>query len=864
MNSKVRYLTRQLIAVLIAALLIMIALGLFLHANMQRRLSDVVKQDLQREVSAAASYYSEHLMTEMATLEHIGSVLESEDGNRKDANVDRAKTVIDYVFFSEPSVLYGIMDAEGNPLYGDTVDPSEYVELMYAFQGESGVSFMQTGALLFSYSVLRGDNVRYVLYAICSKAYIRRKHSLEIINSIGDISLMTKDGETIIPFSNLSAEDKAFYNSRSVKNLFKRIRREHSLESVGIEKAKTTKGDMFFFSAEVPNTQFVLVGGIGFEEAIGVLGVIPNTAMTVYVLFMAVVLIMAFLLIVSSVKVRESDELREAKKQAEDASKAKGLFLANMSHEIRTPINAILGMDEMILRNTKESKLLKYAHSIKSSATSLLGLVNDVLDFSAIEAGKLKLKNAPYNLSLMLSDIEVMIRPRADSKNLTLNIRVDRNTPDHLIGDVTRLKQVILNLLTNGVKYTREGFVQLNIDYEKISDSEIRLKVFIKDTGIGMKPEDIKKLFNAFERFDEKINKTIEGTGLGMSIVKQILDVMGGKLDVKSVYGAGSEFSFGVVQKVEDWKPIDDFEETAQKAAVEKENYKPSFYAPSARILCVDDMEINLRVVEGLLEQTGVRIDSVLSAKKALELVEQNTYDILLIDHRMPEMDGVEFLQILRSMNDNINHNAICIALTANVTEGIREKYISDGFNDYLEKPVNGSHLEEMVLRYLPKDKLVDKANVIVPVAAGEDNSETGNREASNAGAEKNKRFAVTDETRAQLQRLQELGILDMTDVLDYAGTEEIFVDTLRFFRDSITAKADEIQSLYDSENYQDYTTKVHALKSSAKMVGLNGLSEKARLLEMAGKSSDLEYINNNTDELLSIYRTIGDELSEL
>ncbi|WP_408070326.1 ATP-binding protein [Butyrivibrio sp. JL13D10] len=868
MNNKLRYLTGQMIAVLIVAALVMVALGAFLNATIEKRLSEVVAQDITVRARAAADYYSEHLLTEMVTLEHIGAVLEKDVMRNDKENENRAKTVIDYVFMSEPSVLYGIMDAEKNPLYGGSIEASEYDELLYAFRGNSGVSYMQTGALLFSYSVLHGDNVRYVLYAICPSAYVRSKHGLGMINNIGNVCVMNSNGESIIPFSYAEKGDSDFFNSKSVKNLYKKIRREHNHGTVGIEKAKTIKGDMFFFSAEIKNTPFVLAGAIDYKTAMNELAIVRYTTMTVYVIFLMIGLVFAVMLILSSVKIRESNELREAKQIAEDAAKAKGLFLANMSHEIRTPINAILGMDEMILRQTRDGKLLQYAHSIKSSATSLLSLVNDVLDFSAIEAGKLKIKEEPYDISVMLTDISVMVKKRAEDKGLTFSIGIDREMPDHLIGDVTRIKQIIINIVTNGIKYTREGFVHLGISFEKISDEEITLEIAVKDTGIGMKQENIDKLFLAFERFDENKNRTIEGTGLGMSIVKQILDAMHGELDVRSVYGAGTEFSVRINQKVANWEKIEDYEDSAQRAALNKENYQPSFYAPDIRILAVDDMEINLRVVEGLLEQTGVLIDSAISGRQALELIRKNRYDIMLIDHRMPEMDGVELLQNIRGMTNNDNSKSVCIALTANVTEGVRDKYISFGFDDYLEKPVNGLLLEKTILQYIPKDKLKDVADREATKALREvrDETDTNSTDEDVVPADDNISDEAPAETdvKTELKRLENEGVIDMTNVLEYAGTEDIYIDTLRFYKNTIDKKADEIEQLFNDNNIEDYTIKVHALKSSSKMVGLMELSEMARLLEMAGKNGDIDYIKDNTEKVLEKYRSYNDILANI
>ncbi len=297
----------------------------------------------------------------------------------------------------------------------------------------------------------------------------------------------------------------------------------------------------------------------------------------------------------------ENNKLKKAEKIAEEASKAKSLFLANMSHEIRTPINTIMGMGEMITRETTDNKVKQYAYSINRSANSLLSLVNDILDFSKMEAGKLKLRSEPYHLSSLLTDVDVMIKGRAKSKDLAYNVNINKSIPDKLIGDETRLKQVMINLLTNAVKYTLKGFINLNIDYAKVDEENIDLTITVEDSGIGMKPEEVDKLFTAFERLDEDRNRTIEGTGLGMSIVKQILDAMGSTIDVNSIYGSGSTFSFTIRQKVSNWSQIGEYTETAQKVVNRQITYQPKLISPDARFLIVDDTEISVTGIRGLL-----------------------------------------------------------------------------------------------------------------------------------------------------------------------------------------------------------------------------------------------------------------------
>ncbi len=398
-------------------------------------------------------------------------------------------------------------------------------------------------------------------------------------------------------------------------------------------------------------------------------------------------------------------ELEEQKQIADAANKAKSSFLANMSHEIRTPINAVLGMDEMILRESAEKEIRSYAKDIKLAGRTLLSLINDILDFSKIEEGRMEILPTQYELSSVINDLMNMVRSRAEKKGLLLELNVDTSMPHLLYGDEIRIKQIALNLLTNAVKYTNEGRVELNVGFNKADNDHILLSVEVKDTGIGIKEEDLNKLFSPFSRIEENRNRSVEGTGLGMSIVKQLLALMDSELNVNSVYGEGSAFSFSVRQKVVEWEPIGDLSARFEAENYDDEVYKELFHAPDAHILVVDDTEVNLAVIENLLKQTQVNIDTANSGKLAISAAASKHYDIVFIDHMMPDMDGIETLAQMKK--EAGEEKTTYIALTANAISGAREMYLDAGFSDYLSKPVSGRRLEEMVKKYLPKEKIV-------------------------------------------------------------------------------------------------------------------------------------------------------------
>ena len=407
-------------------------------------------------------------------------------------------------------------------------------------------------------------------------------------------------------------------------------------------------------------------------------------------------------------ELKESNrKLQDMAEAAQAATIAKSQFLSNMSHEIRTPINAILGMDVMILREETSPAILEYAENIRTAGNSLLGLVNDVLDFSKSEAGKLDIIPVEYSLSSMLNDLVDTAWIRAEKKGLNFVVNVPEDIPNILLGDELRIRQVIMNILTNAVKYTKQGTVTFSMDYEKQDAASILLKASVRDTGIGIKEEDLAKLFTAFERIEEERNRAIEGTGLGMNITQCLLNLMGSKLEVESVYGRGSVFSFVLKQEVLRWEPMGNFGEACHHMLERRPAYREAFTAPGARLLVVDDTPVNLTVVKGLLKRTRMQIDTAGSGRECLRLVGKNRYDIIFLDHRMPEMDGIETMRRMRETAGNPNKDTPVISLTANVVSGARNMYIDAGFRDYLTKPINGTQLENMILKYLPPEKVV-------------------------------------------------------------------------------------------------------------------------------------------------------------
>lgn len=562
--------------------------------------------------------------------------------------------------------------------------------------------------------------------------------------------------------------------------------------------------------------------------------------LTVIVSVLVISIIMVFMARYEK-KNRLAQEYNQKAENAAAANEAKSAFLSNMSHEIRTPINAVLGMNEMILRESSEPNVIEYSENIRTAGNTLLGLINDILDFSKIEAGKLEIIPVDYDLSSMLNDLVNMIHTRADAKGLALEVDFNQEMPKLLFGDEVRVKQVITNILTNAVKYTEKGSVTLTVSFERIPEEpdNVLLYVAVKDTGIGIKPEDMEKLFSKFERIEEKRNRNVEGTGLGMAITLNLLEKMGSSLQVESTYGVGSNFFFRLRQRVVKWEPLGDYRAACQELLKGHKKYHEKFTAPEALALVVDDNPMNLTVFKSLIKKTQVRIDTANDGDEGLLLAQDKKYDIIFLDHMMPRKDGIETLHELQAQKDGPNLATPVICLTANAISGAREKYMEAGFHDYLTKPIDAAKLEDMLLAYLPPEKIR---------AAG----------AEEAVAQ------ATLEIPESLNPLKGAAWLDLAQGIRNSGSVEAYLPLLKIFYESIGEMAAAIEGFYVERNLKDYTIKVHALKSSARIIGAKDFGEEAQMLENAGKDGNMDYIRAHHEGFMETYQGFKAQLAEV
>lgn len=530
------------------------------------------------------------------------------------------------------------------------------------------------------------------------------------------------------------------------------------------------------------------------------------------------------------------------------ANEAKSQFLANMSHEIRTPINGILGMDSVLLKECHDENLREYAKNIQSAGQSLLSIINDILDISKIESGKMEILTIRYQLFSVLNDCYNLTKIKLQNKPVSFIMQINEKLPSWLYGDEVRIRQIINNFLSNAVKYTKEGNITFELDFEEKTDEQILLVITVRDTGIGIKEEDLGKLFESFTRIEEKRNRNIEGTGLGLNLTKNLVNLMGGEVFAESTYGKGSCFTAKIPQKIADAKPMGDFGKRYQQYLSTSDDDKLSFLAPDAKILVVDDVTMNLKVVEGLLKATKIQIDTAVSGSECLECVKTTPYQMIFLDHMMPEMDGLETLEHMKNLADNPNAQTPVIMLTANAIVGAKEEYIEAGFTDYLTKPIRETELLEMILKYLPEELVCENGGQ--GIEKSQDAQDMEQPEAGGEGAE-------------PLQRLEQLEGLDVKTGLTYCMNEEDFyIEMLQEFLQA--DKASQLKHFLAEEDWDNYRTTVHALKTISLTIGAAHLSGEAKALEMAAKEGNMDYIRSHHDGVMDEYKELTDHLKEI
>ncbi len=831
-SKKNRHLSALDITIFIVLPLIIV---LLLYVSLLTSLNSYMETLVANQAQLLERIASQRINSRMEELEAVTDYLR--DGRVEESEMGAA---VGRLLDNPTQINIGILKQDGTPVTGHPLRSSEYPAIQAAFKGRNKVRYRRGEGLLFTSPIYNGSNVKYALYEFFDEKAMFDQLTVDFFGDKGEIMIADSDQGIIMPLKGNKTEKVEYFSEDSVEISFAKLARElDSARSAAVYRRGWGREE-FIFVVNMSHENLYLVGILPYEVvAEGVSG-ISNFVLFVFAVVMVLLTCGSFRVINANAKARESDELREAKRAAEEASKSKSNFLANMSHELRTPINAIMGFNEMILREAKDPATRERALDVQSAAQILLGLINDVLDFSKIESGNLNLINAEYNLTFLIRDLVLLSENRARAKSLEFEVEIEPSLPIGLYGDDNRLRQVLTNLLTNAVKYTPEGTVTLKITGDRKDEETERLHFEVLDTGTGIKPEDLTKLFVPYSRAEEKRNRNVEGTGLGLSIVINLLRLMGSELQVESDYGEGSNFYFDLDQRIVDPEPVGDIQERLANM-VQEYKHRVSYIAPDAKILMVDDNSMNRRIFSNLLEPTQVSVTTVSSGKKCLELVKKEHFDIIFMDHLMPEMDGVETLKRLRELDGNLCKNSPVIALTANAFTGAEEKYKAMGFDNFLPKPIATDKLENLIRSLLPREYIEEV------------------------------RIDEYGESTPEQDKLPVIEGVNWDYALLNIKNQDLLLETLKDYYHGIDNVSREIEDLAENtgteKGLSDYRIKVHSLKSTSAMVGVFSVSELAKLLEIAAREGDTERIYALTpvltDELTKTKERIRAELGD-
>lgn len=540
------------------------------------------------------------------------------------------------------------------------------------------------------------------------------------------------------------------------------------------------------------------------------------------------------LTVVDITKIMEQNRLmKELVLQTEDANRAKTNFVSNMSHEIRTPMNSIVGITEILLRSHHSPKEQEYLLNIQSSGRVLLTIINDVLDCSKMESGKMQLFDEPYDTFSLFHDLKISMENRIANCPLELIYDIDPDIPCTLKGDMGRIRQIITNLVNNAIKYTEKGSIRFTVRVRQKNADKVMLYYAVEDTGIGIRKEDQKILFDAFQRVEIDRNRYVEGTGLGLTISQNLVNMMGGVIEVESEYGKGSKFYFTIEQTIVDPTPMSAVNYEQQKSGVIEKEAESLFIAPGAHILLVDDNDLNLVVAKDLLKPLQMQIDTAENGMQAVDLVQRNHYDLVLMDHMMPVMDGIEAAKAIRALPEDKYQKLPIIALTANAMVDARKEFLNAGMNGFVAKPIDFARICNQLKLWLPKDLVRD-----VP-------------------KEEAKKLLADDLSDREIQPEDPQMGFSFEEGVNHCGSKAALMKTIRIFYRTIDSKASKIEQCLKEGLIGDYVIEVHALKSSALLIGAVPLSEAAKELEDYGKQGKTEVLEEKTPDVLTLYRDL-------
>ena len=822
---------RPLVGILFFVLILLLV-GVLLRVKFSSLFLNYAEKQVAYQAESYANAEAERLLLELKSLSGIASGVS--------ANLPHVERMLSVLEDPNGEYYYGVVALNGKIVYsGDTaqIKASDFKGISESFHGARFISYSKGTGLMFSAPVYSGKNIKYVLFRMYKEETVVKNFGVVCYGGKGYAAILGSNDSIIVKSPNDSLGTDLLWGENGYGAVRDKLYNGLNVSIAAATNWEVEDTEYYYFVAELKLPGVSLRGVVPASEVASEKDSISFLILWVFGLLIFMFTIAMVYVVLSEKKARENKELLREKENAESASKAKSIFLANMSHEIRTPINGILGMDSMLLKECKDETLRDYALNIQSAGQTLLSLINDILDISKIESGKMEILPVTYSVFTVLNDCYNMVAVRAKDKNLELVMDISPEIPTALFGDEVRIRQVVNNLLSNAVKYTNEGSVTLSVRAEKVDvdpmlgDNTSRVELFIqvKDTGIGIREKDREKLFADFVRLDEKRNRNIEGTGLGLNLTKQLLDMMGGSVQVESTYGKGSVFTVRLLQQVSDENPLGDFEKLYKEHVNVVDAVRERFEAPEARVLVVDDMQMNLKVFVGLLKSTKIQIDTAMNGAEALEFIQDKRYDVIFLDHMMPVMDGIEAFRRMKQLEKNPNAITPVVMLTANAVAEARNGYMDEGFSDYLAKPIREEVLLSCLRKFLPKNLV----KVIV-----EEKSEEPFKEAA---------------PKSQLA---------LSDFLDTATGLAYCMNDRNFYKEMLDEyvkgeKTAELKEYFEKGDFEYYRITVHAIKSTSLTIGATKVSEDAKALEMACKESNLDFVKQNHDAFLDEYKSL-------
>lgn len=824
---------RPLVGILFFVLILLLV-GVLLRVKFSNLFDNYVEKQVAYQAESYAAAAGERLDLELKSLAGISSGIS--------ANMSHFEPMLATLEDPNGNYYYGVIALNGKIVYsGDTthIDASHFKGISESFHGVKSISYSKGIGLMFSAPVYSGKNIKYVLFRMYKEDAVVRIFGVQSYGGRGYATLRDARDSIIIKSSNDSLGTDLLWGEDGFLAVRDKLRAGLNVSISAATHLDVRGVEYYYFIAELKLPGVALTGVVPEREVASEKDDISFLIIWVFGLLIFMFTIAMLYVVLSEKKARENKELLREKENAESASKAKSAFLANMSHEIRTPINGILGMDSMLLKECKDESLRDYALNIQSAGQTLLSLINDILDISKIESGKMEILPVTYSVFTVLNDCYNMVAIRAHDKNLELVMDISPDIPRSLFGDEVRIRQVVNNLLSNAVKYTNEGSITLSVRSEKLSvdpiqggnSKQVKLFIQVKDTGIGIREKDREKLFADFVRLDEKRNRNIEGTGLGLNLTKQLLDMMGGSIEVESTYGEGSVFTVCLLQQVSDEKPLGDFEKLYKQHVNVVDAAHERFEAPEAKILVVDDVQMNLKVFAGLLKDTKIQIDTAMNGAEALELIQGKHYDVIFLDHMMPVMDGVEAFRRMKLLEKNPNAITPVVMLTANAVSDARNGYMDEGFSDYMAKPIR----EEVLLSTLKKFLSKDLVKVV---------------------HEREEKTCNPAETVSAMPQVALTDMLDMATGLAYCMNDKKFYKEMldEYVKSEKTA---ELKEYFENGDLEYYRITVHAVKSTSLTIGAIKVYEDAKALEMACKEGNLDFVKQNHEAFMEEYKSL-------